>query len=470
MKILLINPPQGKIIDSSLPKILIEKGDPMPPLGLMYLASYLQKNSHHQVEIAGCLVENLNHCDLEEKIIQAKPDVIGITAMTFTLLDVIQTIQTAKKIDPGIKIVIGGPHAHLYPKETLGLEGVDFVIKGEGEIPFFNLLKALEENSDLSSIDGLVFKKNGQIIDNPVGKLIQNLDELPFPARHLLPYKNYGSVLAKRFPVTTMFTSRGCPFKCIFCDRPHLGSAFRARSAKNVVDEMAECQKMGIKEIFIYDDTFAVNRQRVVDICSEIVGQNLDITWDVRTRVDTVDEELLKIMKQAGCQRIHFGVEAGTEKILKILRKGITLEQVRKAFQSAKKNGIETLAYFIIGSPQETKKDILETIKLAKKLNPDYAHFTIMTPYPGTDLYRLGLETKVLPCDYWQKFAENPNHNFSPPFWEEILTHEELIELIKKAYHSFYFSPAYILKRILRLKSWSEFKVKLKAGFDILKI
>jgi len=470
MKILLINPPLSRIIDSSLPKILLEKGDPMPPLGLMYLAGYLEKYTDYQIKILDCQIKKIDYNQLKNFVIQEKPDVVGITTTTFTLLDVIKTAEIVKKTNPEIKIILGGPHVHIYPEETIKIKEIDYCVLGEGEKPLKELLNNIDSPELLHQVKGIVFKYKGKVINTGLRELIQNLDSIPFPARHLTPYKKYGSVLAKRFPVTTMFTSRGCPFKCLFCDRPHLGNIFRARSAKNVVEEMEQCQKMGIKEIFIYDDTFTVNRQRIIDICTEIQKKNLHITWDIRARVDTVDQELLKMMKQAGCQRIHYGVEAGTEKILSILRKGITLKQIRNAFEWSKKIGIETLAYFIIGSPQETREDIEETIKLAKKLKPDYANFSIMTPYPATDLYKLGLKTKVLSHDYWKEFAQNPRSDFIPFFWEEILSQKELIQLVEKAYRSFYLSPGYIIRKILKLRSWSEFKTKAKAGLDVLKI
>lgn len=233
---------------------------------------------------------------------------------------------------------------------------------------------------------------------------------------------------------------------------------------------MEECQKMGIKEILIYDDTFTVKRQRVIDICLEIQKRNLKIDWDVRARVDTVDKELLEIMKDSGCQRIHYGVEAGTQKILNVLRKGISLEQVEKAFKLSRKIGLETLAYFMIGSPTETKEDILETIKFAKKINPDFTHITITTPFPATDLYRMGLEQKIWPNDHWQKFAERPRADFLPPVWEKNLNKEELVSLNQKAYRAFYFRPKYLLKRLFKLTSLEELKRKSKAAWGMLKI
>lgn len=468
MKILLINPPIFNRIDPSLPEILLEKEDPMPPLGLMYLASYIRKNANYQIEILDCQIEKYDYTDLGNKIQETKPNVVGITTMTFTLLDVVETAKTIKKINPNIKTVLGGPHIHIYPEETINLPNIDYLVLDEGEKAFKELLDNLNHPENLEKIKGLVFKKNGKIINTGPPERIENLDSLPFPARDLVPYKKYESMLATKSSVTTMFTSRGCPYKCLFCDRPHLGKNFRARSAKSVVDEMEECLKMGIKEIFIYDDTFGVDRQRVLDICSEIKKRNLDIVWDIRTRVNTVDEEVLKALKTAGCQRIHYGVEAGTTKILTVLRKGITLEMAEKALKLTKKIGIQTLAYFMIGSPTETKEDILQTIKFMKKLNPDYAHITITTPYPATDLYRMGLEQKVLPYDYWREFAKNPNPDFRPMFWEKELSKKELFSLMKKAYRSFYSRPSYILKKLIQIRSFEEFKNKFRAGINIL--
>lgn len=472
MKIILINPPISKLHDPAPIEVLMENDDSMPPLGLLYLAGYLEKYTNYQIETLDCQIEGIEHGELKELIEKKNPDIVGVTTMTFTLPDVVKTIKIIKQAKPNAKIVLGGPHVHIYPEETIQIKEVDYCVLGEGEKPFKELLENIEDTENLYKVKGIVFKDKKKIINTGSPPPIQNLDILPFPARYLVPYKKYKSVLAKKFPVTTMITSRGCPFKCLFCDRPHMGNIFRARSAKNVVDEMEECKKMGIKEIFIYDDTFSVDRQRVLDICSEIIKRKLDIAWDVRTRVNTVDEKMLKSMKKAGCQRIHYGVEAGTEKTLKVLRKGITLDQVRKAFGWTKKAKIQTLAYFIIGSPGETKEDIMQTIKLAKKLKPDYATFSILTPYPATDLYKMGLEQGILPYDYWKEFAKNPKSDFRPylHFWKENLSTEDLFKLLKKAYKSFYLSPNYVIKKILQLKSIKELLVKAKAAFDILKI
>jgi len=470
MKIILLVPPVIRIIDPSLPSVLQSEEDPMPPLGLMYLASYLLKNSTHSVKIIDCELEKINHEQLREILINEKPDVVGITTMTFTLPAVLSLVDLIKEIDPAIKTVLGGPHVFIYPKETINLPGIDFLVLGEGEITFKELLDNLYEPAVLRQIKGLVFKDGKEIVNTGLRPAIADLDELPFPARELLPYERYHSALSEKYPVTTMFTSRGCPFNCLFCDRPHLGKNFRCRSASNVVKEMETCAQMGIKEIFIYDDTFTVNRQRVVDICQKIISRGININWDIRARVDTVDLELLTLMKQAGCVRIHYGVEAGTQKILNVLRKGITIEKVINTFANTQKLGIMTLAYFMIGSPEETKEDIAETIKLALAIKPDFVSFSITTPYPSTPLYQMGLDSGVLTSDYWLKFAQNPTQNFFPPVWEEKLSQKELTQMIKKAYWTFYFRPQYLLKRLSKISSFKELIYKLKAGLRIFRI
>ncbi|MFA6428772.1 MAG: radical SAM protein [Candidatus Buchananbacteria bacterium] len=468
MKILLINPPIDNIIESDMPKQLESGLDFLPPLGLMYIASYVNQKTTHQIKILDCPVEKITYTDLNQKINQEKPTIVGLTAMTFTLIDVIKVAQLVKKINPQIKVVLGGPHVNIYPAETLANPEIDFLVLGEGEQAFVDLLENINDLNKLKQIRGLVFKEDSQIINTGQRELITDLDQLPFPARNLTPYQKYFSIIAKKNPTTTMFTSRGCPYQCLFCDRPHLGKIFRARSAKNVVAELLEIEKMGIKEIFIYDDTFTIDRQRVIDVCNLIIQQGLKINWDIRARVNTVDEELLKLMKQAGCERIHYGVEAGTEKVLKTLRKGITLDQIKQAFALTKKVGIETAAYFMLGSPGETLTDIKQSIKLAKNLFPDYVHFSVTTPFPATELYFKGLREGVIKKDYWQEFSIKPQPNFQPPAWEENFTRQELFAILLKAYQSYYLSPRYILKRIKEIKSWDNLKNNFKAGLKLM--
>lgn len=470
MKILLINPPSENVIASIMPKVLEEGLDFLPPLGLMYIAGYLEKETDYQVEILDSQVEQLSYEQLKEEINKRKPDIIGITTMTFTLIDVIKTAKLAKEVNSNIKIILGGPHVVIYPQETINIPEVDFLVLGEGEQVIKQLLENINHPEKLKTIKGIVFRHQDEIINTGSADPIIDLDKLPLPARQLTPFKKYFSVVSANTPVTTMFTSRGCPYKCLFCDRPMFGKNFRAHSAQRVVEEMAKCQDLGIKEIFIYDDTFGVDQQRVLDICHLLKEKNIKIAWDIRTRVNTVDEEVLTALKEAGCQRIHYGVEAGTQKILDVLKKGITLKMVKQAFAWTKKIGIQTAAYFMIGSPTETKEDILKTIKLIKELDPDYAQIAITTPFPATELYQLALTEKIIDHDVWQEFAQNPQTSFVPPIWEKEISREELFNLLKKAYQSFYLRPGYILKKILQLKSGGELLRKTKAALKLLKI
>lgn len=470
MKVLLIRPPKLNMISTNVPNVVDEETGCYPSLGLMYIAACVERYTDHQIEILDTQAEKMNYEEMKSEIRKRNPDIVGIQAMTFTLVDVILTAKIVKELDRSIPLILGGPHVNIYPEETISNSEIDFLVLGEGEYVFPDLINALSQRKDLSKIRGIVYKRNKEIINTGKREFITNLDAVPFPAHHLVPYQKYYSVLAKRTPITTMMTSRGCPFKCIFCTRPQLGKIFRYRSAENVVDEMEQCARIGIKEIFLYDDTFTIKKQRVIDICNEILRRNLKIMWDIRARVDTVDEKILKKLKLAGCERIHFGVEAGTQGILNILRKGITLQQAEKAFQWSREVGITTLAYFMIGNPTESRKQILETIKFSVKIKPDYVHIALTTLFPATELYRRGLERKILKYDYWKEFAENPRTDFVPEIWEENLRREELIRLLKSAYMKFYMRPGYILKRVYKVKSWLEFKRKAKAGLKLLKI
>lgn len=468
MRVLLINPPTENLIVADNPSFIDEERGFNPPLGLLYIAAYVKKHSSHEIEVLDMPVENIRYKQLPDVIRQRAPDIVGITAMTFTLIDVLRTIKIVKAVSKDTKVVLGGAHVSIYPLETIRIPEVDFVVRREGEITFLKLLDNLHNKEELRKIKGLVFKDNsGAVINTGPNEFIEDLDSLPFPARDLVPYKKYSSVLSKHKFITTMFTSRGCPFKCSFCDRPHMGRRFRMRSAEDVVDEMQTCLDSGIKEILIYDDTFTVNRKRVIDICSEILSRALNITWDIRARVDTVDEEMLNRLKEAHCERIHYGVEAGTEKILKVLNKGVNLSQIEEAFRLTKKAGLSTLAYFMIGSPTETKADILKTIDFAKRLNPDYVHITITTPFPSTDLYKLALEEKVITQDYWREFAQEPSKGVVSRYWERELNRKELLSLLDLAYKSFYLRPRYIVKKLLDIRSFRELTKDISTGIKL---
>ena len=467
MKVLLVNPPRDNEMLGNNPSIVEEERGFNPPLGLLYVAGYLEKYTSHDITVIDCQVDRLDYATLRKKIGEIKADVVGLTAMTMTLIDVIKTINLVKDVYINTKVVLGGPHVYLFPKETIALKNVDYAVLGEGEETFKKLLDNICDNAKLKTIRGLAFKDNGKVVITGQAPWIENLDDIPFPSRRLVPYTKYSSLLSKKGKITTIISSRGCPFRCSFCDRPHLGNTFRAQSASRVVDEIEECLNLGIKEFLFYDDTFTVNKQRVLDICKEIGRREIKIGWDIRARVDTIDEEMLSSLKEAGCQGIHYGVESGTDKILEVLKKGIIVKQIKQTFDLTRRYKIPILAYLMIGSPGETEKDIEQTFKLMKELKADYVHITIFTPFPGTKLYHHGLESGVIKHDYWKEFAQNPTNDFVVPHWGENFTKEELTALLVKGYKLFYMRPSYVLKSIGKVRSFGEFGRKVVAGAKV---
>ncbi|MFO8072512.1 MAG: radical SAM protein [Polyangia bacterium] len=469
MRVLLINPPSRFEVIGNNPGVLEDSRGHNPPLGLLLVAGYLRRHSQHDIEVLDAQAEELSYARLAHRISRAAPDVVGVTAMTQTLIDVVRVVELVRARAPGARVVLGGPHVHLFPRETLDLPGVDYLVLGEGEIAFAELLERIDDPDALKRVAGIAFRdERGEAVITSRPAFIDDLDGLPFPARDLVDVNLYDSVLAASHPVTTVFTSRGCPYKCSFCDRPHLGKKFRARSAGDVVDELEQCVEMGIREFLVYDDTFTVKRERVLAICREILRRGLDIGFDVRARVDTVDREMLEWLARAGCRGIHYGVEAGTEKILTVLRKGIDLQLVERAFAETRRVGIPSLAYFMIGSPSETRADIEESFRVARRLDPDYLHLTILTPFPGTQIYEQGLRDGVFERDVWREFAARPHLGFSPPHWPEIFSAEELEELLVEGYRGFYRRPGYLIRRALAVRSAGELLRKARAGLRIL--
>jgi len=455
MKILLISPP-GKTSFVS------------PPLGLMYLAASLRKAGHQPI-ILDFLLEKFDQNSLFRTISQGI-GIIGISVVTPLINNAISLADLIKKKFPEKIIVFGGPHPSLLPKETLeNCQSIDFIVKGEGEERLNFLIGYLEGKRKADELDGIAFRKEGKIIDLPVKKYIENLDDLAFPARELVPIEKYSKFLASREkPATTLITSRGCPFHCIYCSKPIFGNTFRGRSPENVLREIEFLkEKYKIKEIIFYDDSFTLNKERIIKLCQLIIEKKLNIKWKCETRINLVDEELLRLMKGAGCYLIAYGIESGSQKNLNVLKKEITVEGVKRAIRITKKAGIETLGYFMIGIPGETEKEIKETINFAKNLNLDFAQFSIATAYPGTELYEIAQSQEKIPKDWSESFyALTGKVSFSlcdvPP--------EKVYSYLKKAYFSFYFRPKYIFNKVKKIRSINDVFYYLKNLKNLLKI
>ncbi len=394
MKILLLYPLYTSHVEE-------EKKGYFPPLGLAYIAAIL-RNYDHSVRIIDMNVETKSLKELEKTCEKEQPDIIGVSSTTITYSTCVNILKHTREILPSAIRIVGGPHASILPQDFINHS--EFVVVGEGEYTMLELVETLENCGNPSNVRGLVFKKDKKIVKTGPRPLISDLDNLPFPARDLLPMEAYNDNKG------AILTSRGCPFNCIFCNS-HLifGKKFRARSPKNVVDEIEHLvKKYNTQVIRIVDDMFTLDRKRVLEICEEILNRCLNIGWELTngTRVDKVDKELLEKMHEAGCYRIYYGIESGSEKVLRMLRKGIKLDQVRRVVKWTKEIGIEVGGFFMIGGPGETVETLKETERFIDELNLDYVHLSIATPYPRTDFWDWVLKNGRFVTNDYSKFEK----------------------------------------------------------------
>jgi len=458
MDILFINPPWYKKSGN----IWKDVSACLPPFGLALLAS-LAREKNYSVSILDYNALQLGLDKVEKYLPNSAPRFIGITATTLVIDNALELAKIVKKKYPTAKVIIGGAHPTVLPKEVLAQKEVDFIVMGEGEHSCLDLLL----NKNPATIKGIGFKENGKLIINPPREIIPDIDIFPFLAYDLLPTDSYypASGSYKRKPSFGMVTSRGCPGQCTFCKGDLLGNRIRFKSAKKIIEEINFLQKnYGAKDIIFYDDTFTTNRERVKEFCSLILKNNLDLTWSCFSRIDTVDLETLKEMKKAGCHQIMYGVESGDEKILENIKKRITLEQVEETVANTKKVGIETRLAFMIGSPGETEETIKKTIKYAIDLDPDLAIFNITTPFPGTEMFDWAEKNSFLIHKNWA------NYDLAKPVMElPTISLEKILYYYKRAYRQFYMRPAYILKRLIKIRNFEDFKKNLKPFIDLLK-
>jgi anaerobic magnesium-protoporphyrin IX monomethyl ester cyclase len=450
LNVLLINPPQSTRY-------------PQPPIGLALIAAILEKEGH-LVSLLDANALQLKPEEVGKAISDA--DVAGITAMTPTIGAALYIAHFLKRDRPDIKIVLGGPHATLMPEETLSSSSnVDVVVRGEGDETIIELLQAIEKEQPLDNIAGISYKTDGEIVHTADRSSDVDMDLLPYPAYHLLPWKKYRPhpPHGMSMPFGAIVTSRGCPYRCAYCSKPVFGSRFRAQSPERVVAEMVYLhEKFGVREIAFYDDSFTLDKKRAYEIAEKILEKGLKIAWTCETRVNLVDKELLGHMKRAGCYSVSYGIESASPQIIEVLRKDITLEQVEKAVRESREVGLQVVGYFMLGSPGETPNTIRKTIDYAKKLKVDFAQFSITTPFPGTELYDIYMRDKKENIP-WEKFVYAGTDNPATPVFETIeLSRRALKDWIRSAYRQFYLRPSYLWQRLKRCTSWGEIKMNFK--------
>ncbi len=454
MKILFIQPPWGEAYGSF--KEAAKIGNAYPPLSLGYLSSVLKKEGH-QTKIIDAEIGSLTKEKVVRRVRRYQPDLVGFTATTPIFHLACELAAEIKKKLPVTPVMIGGPHLTAMPRQAFSQSKMfDFGIYGEGEETIVELVQFISSGRPaLKRIKGILYRgKGGRTIKNPPRPLISDLDRLPFPDRRGLKLDKYLWSVPKKGIVkfTTLMTTRGCPFNCIFCSTHTVfGKKIRERSVENVLIELEHMvKKLKIKHFTLIDDTLTLNRQRVIEICQGIIDRKLDITWEGWTRANTIDKELLNIMRQAGFVRVSFGIESGDPKILKVIKKGVTLAQVRKAYKMAKEAGLETRGSVMIGHPFETKKTVMRTLKFIKSLkNCDQMYINITTPYPGTELYQMikknigGISLLTDDFSQFKRYGE-------AVIEVNDLTRENLINFQRKGFKMFYFSPRRIVYNLKR--------------------
>ncbi|MDD5032966.1 MAG: radical SAM protein [Candidatus Pacebacteria bacterium] len=473
LKTLLINPPLS--LEDRYGKQLKHFGALSEPMGLAYIAASLQSYKY-PVKILDCPAMGITLEQLAEHIKECDFDIVGITMLTPMYSKVKKTAETIKKIRPKTKIIVGGAHATALPEETLkDIPEIDFACVGEGEKTILDFVRFLEGEKNVEEVDGLFYRKDGIISRNKPREFEANIDNFPPPSRDLLPIEKYkltASRVMKGSFAPTLIVARGCPFNCLYCSHP-FGRTYRRHSVQRVIEEMESLmEKYDIREFNIEADSLAVDRNFVLSLCEEMIKKGISkkIRWTCENRMDLIDEELLKKMKEAGCWQISYGVESGVQRLLNLINKGETLEQMEKAFRLTKKIGITIRGFFMLGLPTETREESMKTIKFAKKIDPLWAQFTITIPYPGTPLFEmLKKEGKIKSFNWdnyntWGGWAEK-----TLPFVAEGRTEKELKLLQKKALISFYMRPKVFFRFIKTINSLESFKKYSRGFFTLLK-
>jgi magnesium-protoporphyrin IX monomethyl ester (oxidative) cyclase len=445
-----------------------------PPLGVGYIAAVIRnevdvrimdavaEGFYHEVDLdEDFLMYGSSYEDILRRISDYKPDIVGITCLFSSVFPVVREVcRRVKALAPDILTITGGTYPSFLAEELLQKEpNLDMIALGEGEYTMRDLIRALRSGADLSSIDGLAFKDDGKVRLSPKKNLIENLDEIPFPARDLLPMDLYPGIIvphsfsAKHKMNTPMITSRGCPAKCSFCSSSKFwGYKFRWRSAGNVLDEIGELvSRYGIKEIQFEDDNFTANKKRAKEVFRGIIERGYKISFNMPNGIAvwTMDEEMIHLMKEAGCYEVTLAFESGCQEVLdKIIKKPLDLEKARETTRLIHKAGIRTNAFYIFGFPGETREQMQETFRFARKVKTNMAYFFIANPLPGTELYERAKSEGLLPEDFNFENLTFTKYIYRPKFFDprEI---ERMAgrEFLKYNFFSFFRHPLVIFKK-----------------------
>jgi len=463
MKVLLINPSQRSVY-GKIGTIT------QPHMGLAYIGAVLEKEGH-SVSLLDIDYDRMGYDRLGEIIRLQSVDIVGITATTPVVKSAIQVAGIVKMANPAVKVIIGGMHATIMPQSLATEPAIDFVIRGEGEATIRELVQSIENGKELHDVAGLTYTKDGKLIETPDRPLIENLDEIPLPARHLFSNKQYRYPDTMYHPAFAIHTSRGCWGRCTFCQVKNLyGYRVRFRAAESVAEEVEILiKKFKAREIQVWDDNFAASKERVFQIRDEIKRRRISpiFSFTAGIRVDTAtDEKLLRAIREMGGYSIAFGIESGNQAILDKVGKGITLDQVRRAVYLAKKVGLEVWAFLMFGFPDDDEQTMIQTIAFTKELDPHIAKFHVLKPYPGSKIYEQMKQDGLIDDFNYENYGI---HTF-PVHHTKYVTRAKIYVYQKLAYRSFYFRPLTLLKQLGRLRSKDRVINNLRAAIGVLRL
>ncbi len=436
-----------------------------PPMAFLWLAGYLEsKGVDCNIVDAYTTVRNIS--EILNEIEEYRPDVIGLSVFTIAAYDNLYLAEKIRERFPEIIIVFGGYHVNHYYDDILKNEAVDFCILGEGEVSLWELVECLNHGGDLSKVQGIVWKEDGQIKETVVRSFRQRLDNMPVLPYEKVMINNYKPWCFKRRKnnaFMTVVTSKGCPMQCIFCDIGKTeGKRFRCMSALRVLEEIEHLYyNLGINQIEFLDALFTTKSNRIREICRMIIERKIDIEWACSSSIlHSNDIEMLELMKMSGCKAIFYGVESGNAQMLKEIKK-VTIDTVKRVVSLTKSVGIQAHTSFILGLPGETKDRMQETVEFAKELAPSSVSFSVAIPYKGTKLFEIYKE-KIFVTDY-RKFEG------SAVFRVPEYTPQYLESMVVEAHREFYLRPRYILSRIRDIRGWRDFWAHMEVAINLLR-
>ncbi len=470
MDITLLNPPEQMRVWAGIPKAMAYGVYCFPPLGLMYIQAAIEKRSGYKAEIYDPVVEDLDYPAFEEELKRYPLDLVGISTYTHSLPDVQMTMNLVRKINPNAKIVLGGPHTTMFPDYAIQLQGADAILTGDGEDAFLEMVQRYDKGQSWEGIEGVWFKQDGQTIKNKDRKSTKSLDAYPWPDRSRTRYRDYYLPGCKQPLNTTAITSRGCPHSCPFCLT--YKKQYRMRDIDNILDEMEHCISLGITETHFVDDLFTPNSQWVLKFCDGIERRGLKFNWGYKTTIAGTTREQIRRCRETGCSKIHFGVESANNEGLDKWGKHCDTDDVHRVFKWCREEGVRSVAYIMLAGPHErTMDEAVKNVDEMIKLDADYAVFAVFSPYPGTESFEEGAKKGLFPADCWDRMMKDPLCGVDvPSAWEEHLTKEQILELLKIAHRKFYLRPKFVARAATQLASAAELKRLTQGALSILKL